>query len=95
MNSRPTTPPASDLVSKVGELATGFSVLMTFLFPFAVPGLVLALLLVLPLLPLALAAALFWLLARAVRLPVRLLRRRSPGFEQDRPQDLALHTRSA
>ena len=95
MTSQRTTTSPSEIVSKVGELATGLSVLLTFLFPFAVPGLVFGLLLVLPLLPLALVAGAFWLLARAVRVPVRLVRSRSRGFEQGRPQDLALHTRRA
>jgi thiol:disulfide interchange protein len=46
------TPPA-DVAAEIGSLSTGFGVLVTALFPFALPGLLLALPLVLPLLPLA------------------------------------------
>jgi len=53
---------------------TGLGVITMTWFPFALPGLVLAVALVLPLLVLALPAALIWLLARGVS---RLLRRRA------------------
>lgn len=75
----------------------GLGILLPILAPFAVPGLLLCLPLVVPLIPLALVSGLVWLLARAVILPVRLvrgvMRRRAGGFEQGRPPDVALHTR--
>ena len=48
----------------------GLGIITTMLFPFALPGLALALLLVLPLVPLLLAGGVVYLLAR-----VRLARR--------------------
>jgi hypothetical protein len=69
-----TTPSPDDVATEVNGLLTGLGILTMALFPFALPGLLLGLLLVLPVAPLVLAAALFWLLARLLVAPFRLAR---------------------
>ena len=66
----------SEVALEAGNWMVGLGVISMTLFPFALPGLVLALVLVLPALPLALVALVIWLLARIILLPLRLLRRR-------------------
>ena len=67
----------SDVALEASGLSAGLGIITMTLFPFAMPGLVLALLLVLPAIPLALVALVVWLLARLLLLPLRLLRSRS------------------
>lgn len=67
----------SEAALEAGNWMVGLGVITMALFPFAVPGLVLALVLVLPAIPLALVALVVWLLARLLVLPLRLLRSRS------------------
>jgi hypothetical protein len=67
----------SEVALEAGNWMVGLGIITMALFPFALPGLVLALLLVLPAIPLALVALVVWLLARLLRLPLRLLRSRS------------------
>ena len=67
----------SDVASEASGLLAGLGIITMALFPFAMPGLLLALLLVLPAIPLALVALVVWLLARLLLLPLRLLRSRS------------------
>ena len=67
----------SEVALEAGNWMVGLGVITMALFPFALPGLVLALLLVLPAIPLALVALVVWLLARLLLLPLRLLRSRS------------------
>jgi hypothetical protein len=55
-------------------LLAGLGILTMTLFPFALPGLLLALLLALPLLPLVLVAVAALLLLRVIRVPLRLAR---------------------
>lgn len=67
----------SDVALEAGGWMVGLGIITMTLFPFALPGLLLALLLVLPALPLVLVALLIWLLARVILLPLRFLRSRS------------------
>lgn len=71
-------PSSAGLATEVGDLSTGLGILTMTLFPFALPGLLLALALALPLAllaaPLALGAVAVWLLARLLVLPLRLAR---------------------
>ena len=75
------TEPA-DLAAEASGLSVGLGILTMTVFPFALPGLVLALLLVLPAVPLVLAGALVFLAGRALLLLLRrgsvLLRNRLP-----------------
>ena len=64
MASHHQTPTAADLVTEAGGLGTGFGIILVALFPFAVPGLLLGILLLLPLAPLALLLPAIWLLRR-------------------------------
>jgi hypothetical protein len=57
----------ADLASEAGGMMTGLGVLSVMWVPFAVPALVMALVLVLPLLLLAPPLLAAWLLVRAVR----------------------------
>jgi hypothetical protein len=66
----------SEVASETSGLMAGLGIITMALFPFAVPGLVLALVLVLPAIPLVLAGLVVWLLARIVRAPLRLVRTR-------------------
>ena len=65
---------SSEVASEAGSLVVGLGIITMALSPFAVPGLLLALLLVLPLAPLALVAGALWLLARILLLPLRFIR---------------------
>ena len=65
---------SSEVTSEAGSLVVGLGIITMALSPFAVPGLLLALLLVLPLAPLALVAGALWLLARILLLPLRFIR---------------------
>ena len=67
----------SEVALEAANWMVGLGIITMALFPFALPGLVLALLLVLPAIPLALVALVVWLLARLLLLPLRLLRSRS------------------
>jgi hypothetical protein len=62
----PTSSPA-EIAEEVGGLLVGLGVLTMALMPFALPGLLLALVLVLPVAPLALGAAAVVLLVRRLR----------------------------
>ena len=64
MASNHQTPTPADLVTEAGGLGTGVGIVLFALFPFALPGLVLALPLLLPLAPLALLIPAVWLLRR-------------------------------
>jgi hypothetical protein len=66
----------SEVASEASGLLAGLGIITMALFPFALPGLLLALLLVLPVVPLVLVALVVWLLARILRLPLRLVRTR-------------------
>jgi hypothetical protein len=68
-------PSSADVATELGNLLVGLGILTMTLMPFALPGLLLGLLLVLPLLPLALLILPFWL----ARLATRALRRRLGG----------------
>jgi hypothetical protein len=68
----------SEVASETSGLMVGLGIITMALFPFALPGLVLALVLVLPAIPLVLAGLVLWLLARIVRPPLRFLRSRFP-----------------
>jgi hypothetical protein len=65
-------PSSAQVTTEVSGLLVGLGILTTFLFPFALPALVLALPLVLLVAPLALGAAALWLLVRVLTLPLRL-----------------------
>jgi hypothetical protein len=72
----------SEVALEAGSWMVGLGVVSMTLFPFALPGLVLALVLVLPALPLMLVALVIWLLARIIRLPLRLMRSRRAAAAQ-------------
>jgi hypothetical protein len=59
---------SDDVVTEVNGILAGLGILTTALFPFALPGLLLALPLVLLALPLAVGAVAVWILARALAL---------------------------
>src|SRR5918999_4777282 len=67
-------PSPSDIADEINSLSAGLGILTTALFPFALPALLLALPLAIPLIPLALLAVLVVLLVRIVALPLRLAR---------------------
>jgi hypothetical protein len=75
MHARHEAPSAVDIATETGRLAVGLGAITNMLAPFALPGLVLALLLVLPLVPLLLVGGVVYLLARAILLPMRVARR--------------------
>ena len=74
MNARNDETSLADLASEAGGMMTGLGVLSVMWVPFAIPALLLGLVLVLPLLLLAPPLLAAWLLARGVR---RLISRRS------------------
>ena len=82
MDARTNETDLGQVASEVGGLMTGLGVISMTWFPFALPALVMAAVLVLPLVVLALPAALIWLLVRAVRAIARSLRR--PQARADR-----------
>jgi hypothetical protein len=65
------SPEPADLAGEASGLAVGLGILTTTFFPFALPGLLLALLLVLPAVPLALAGVVAFLAGRALLLSLR------------------------
>jgi hypothetical protein len=69
------TPAPSDVTMEAGNLLAGLGILTIQAMPLALPGLVLLLPLVLPLLVIGIVAVPFWLLYRAVRALVRHLPR--------------------
>jgi hypothetical protein len=71
MHTAHETPAPSDVTIEVSSLLVGLGILTFQAMPLALPGLVLLLPLVLPLLVIGLVALPFWLLARAVRALVR------------------------
>jgi hypothetical protein len=79
------TPAPSDVTMEVGNLLAGLGILTIQAMPLALPGLILLLPLVLPLLVIGLVALPFWLLSRAVR----ALARRVPRAERGQ----VLHSR--
>jgi hypothetical protein len=66
----------SEVALEAGNWMVGLGVVSMTLFPFALPGLVLALVLVLPAIPLVLVGLVIWLLARILRPPLRFIRTR-------------------
>jgi hypothetical protein len=79
MDARSNEPTPAELASELGALGTGLGILSFTFFPFALPALVLTLVLVLPLIVLAVPALATWLLVRGV---ARLLGRR-PAFPDE------------
>ena len=75
MNARHEAPSPGDLADEVGGLTVGLGIITMTLSPFALPGLVLVLPLVLPLVPVLLVGGAVYLLARVILLPMRLARR--------------------
>ncbi len=75
------TPSASEVTTELSNLLGGLGILTIQVMPFALPGLVLLLPLVLPLLVIGLVVLPFWLLARALR---ALVRRTPRGTEPAR-----------
>lgn len=75
MDARSNRTSPAELASEASSLLAGLGILSVALFPFAVPGLVLALVLALPLIALAPPALVIWLLVRGV---ARLLGRARP-----------------
>jgi hypothetical protein len=73
-----------EMASEVGGLMTGLGVISMTFFPFALPALVMAAVLALPLVVLGLPALAIWLLVRGVR---RLLGRRAVSTPHSRPAD--------
>ena len=65
------TPAASDVAMEAGNLLVGLGILTFQVMPLALPGLLLLLPLVLPLLAIGLVVLPFWLLALAARAIVR------------------------
>ena len=74
MDAHKPAPSPPEVATEVSGLLVGLGIVTMALSPFALPGLVLALPLVIPLVPLALLAGALWLLARLVVLPFRLVR---------------------
>ena len=73
-----------EMASEVGGLMTGLGVISMTFFPFALPALVMAAVLALPLVVLGLPALAIWLLVGGVR---RLLGRRAVSTPHSRPAD--------
>jgi hypothetical protein len=74
MNARRSEPSAEDLATEANGLTAGLGILTLTFFPFALPGLLLALPLVLPVVALLLVAGVGYLLVRLLLLPLRLMR---------------------
>jgi hypothetical protein len=74
MNARNQAPSPPEVATEAASLLAGLGIITMALSPFALPGLVLALPLIIPVIPLALLAGALWLLARLVALPFRLAR---------------------
>ena len=85
MHASDQSPSPADLADEVGGLSVGLGIITMTLFPFALPGLLLALLLALPAVPLLLLAGVGYLLVRILVRALGLLRtmwRRRPGRPQ-------------
>jgi hypothetical protein len=85
---------SGDVVTEVNGLLAGLGILTTALFPFALPGLVLALPLALLVLPLVVGAVAVWILARVFALLRALATAlvgngRHRGAERDQPRTSA------
>jgi hypothetical protein len=74
MSTHRNGPSPDELATELNGLATGLGIITMTWFPFALPGLLLALPFVLPLIPLLLVGGLIYLLVRALRLLARLVR---------------------
>ena len=74
MHARNDAPSPPEVATEVSGLLVGLGIITMALSPFALPGLVLALPLLIPLVPLALVAGALWLLTRLVVVPLRLAR---------------------
>jgi hypothetical protein len=74
MSAHHPPPSSAEIAMEGSSLLAGLGVITMALFPFALPGLLLALLLVLPLIPVALVAVAVLLLARILRPPLRFAR---------------------
>jgi hypothetical protein len=72
----------SEVAFEAGNWMVGLGVITMTLFPFALPGLVLAAVVLLPALPLALVALVIWLLSRIIVVPLRRLRSRRADASQ-------------
>jgi hypothetical protein len=83
MDARSNGTSPAELASEASSLLAGLGILSVALFPFAVPGLVLALVLVLPLIVLAPPALAIWLLVRVVGRLVGRARPSSGGDQAD------------
>jgi hypothetical protein len=75
MDPRHEAPSAADLAAEVNGLTAGLGIITTTFAPFALPGLLLVLPLVLPVIPLLLVAGVGYLLVRAPLLPLRFARK--------------------
>jgi hypothetical protein len=97
MNARRSEISAEDLATEANGLATGLGMVTMIYFPFALPGLLLVLPFLLPVIPLLLVAGLGYLLVQLLLLPLRLartVRRRRAAYRdvaylEDRPPTLA------
>jgi hypothetical protein len=74
MHTRNPAPSPPEVAMEASGLLVGLGIVTMALSPFALPGLVLALPLLIPLVPLALVAGALWLLVRVLVLPFRLVR---------------------
>jgi hypothetical protein len=74
MHARNQAPSPPEVATEAGGLLVGLGIITMALSPFALPGLVLALPLIIPVIPLALLAGALWLLTRLLVLPFRLVR---------------------
>ena len=78
---------SAELATEASGLLVGLGILSLALFPLAVPGLLLGLVFALPLVVPAIPVLLIWLLARAVVRALRSLRRASHRQEADAPRE--------
>jgi hypothetical protein len=83
MDARSNRTSPAELASEASSLLAGLGILSVALFPFALPGLVLALVLALPLIVLAPPALVTWLLVRGVARMLGRARTRSLGNQAD------------
>ena len=79
------TPSPSDVTSEAVNVLAGLGILTIQVMPFALPGLILLLPLVLPLLVIGLLILPFWLVSRAVR----AIARREPRKSEPAPRTVA------
>lgn len=74
MHAQNPAPSPPEVATEVNGLLVGLGIITMALSPFALPGLVLVLPLVIPLVPVALVAGALWLLVRLLAVPFRLVR---------------------